>query len=435
VRALWKVLLRAAAEEQNERKNRARERRYGDCAVRATQTMVRHRKRPISARILCPIMLEFRSFVGCTGLVLGLTLVPAVGLAASKDKAARQLQTEAMQTDYAETNFKKAEQKLKKAITQCGASNCTSQVVGELHRDLATVYIAGLKQTQKAKTELKHALKADPDLKLNEDFATPELRKLFKELGGKEAKPEVEEQPAKEEKKPKDESCDADSGTCLEEEPAKADSAPSKGAKNWLSLHFEQDLLLFSAKDNVCGSGTSPDAANYSCFQNGAPFNDTIMSGPGNHVAGGIGRGTMRLMLGFDRLLTSNVTLGLRLGYAFGGRPAGADKFSPLHLELRANYWFGSAPFEGSGIRPYVSLSGGMAEVDGKVEVEYYDANSVKKKVDAWRKTGKGFAGLAFGVMVPFAGNNGIVPELRAMQMFGASGTVFALSVGYARGF
>jgi hypothetical protein len=309
-------------------------------------------------------------------------------------------------------------------------------VVGELHRDLATVYIAGLKQSSKGKTELKHALKADPDLQLNEDFATPELRKLFKELGGHEPKAEVEEKPVKEKQKEKDkdESCDSESGTCLEEEPAKNDSPPSKGSKNWLSLHFQQDLLLFSAQDNVCGSGTSPDAKNYSCFQNGAPFNGTIDSGPGNHVGGGIGRGTVRLLLGFDRLLTSNVSLGLRLGYAFGGRPAGADKFSPLHLELRANYWFGSAPFEGSGVRPYLSLSGGMAEVDGKVAVEYYETN-VKKTVDAWRKTGKGFAGLAFGAMIPFAGDNGIVPELRAMQMFGASGTVFAVSVGYARGF
>lgn len=438
VHTLRKVLLRTATHQQREGKKRARQRRYGDCAVRATQTMVPHLKRPITARILRTIMLESRSFLGClTGLVLALTLAPSVALAANKDKAARQLQTEAMQTDYAETNFKKSEQKLKKAITQCGASNCSNQVVAELHRDLATVYIAGLKQSQKGKTELKHALKADPDLQLNEDFATPELRKLFKQLGGHEAKPEVEEKPAKEKEKeqPKDESCDSESGTCLEEEPAKGDSTPSKGAKNWLSLHFEQDLLLYPAQDNVCGSGTSPDAANYSCFQHDAPFNGTITPGPGNHVAGGLGRGTMRLLLGFDRVLGSNISLGLRVGYAFGGRPAGSDKFSPLHLELRGNYWFGSAPFEGSGVRPYLSISGGMAEVDGKVAVEYYDETNSKKTVDAWRKTGKGFAGLAFGVMVPFAGNNGIVPELRAMQMFGASGTVFDLSIGYARGF
>ncbi|HET7543269.1 MAG TPA: hypothetical protein VFK05_25520 [Polyangiaceae bacterium] len=383
-------------------------------------------------------MLEIRSFVhGLTLLSSGLLLLaPALALAAPKDKAARQLKTEAMQTDYAETNFKKAEQKLKKAITQCGASSCSNQVVGELHRDLATVYIAGMKQNAKGKTELKRALQVNPDLQLDEDFATPELRKLFKELGGHEAKAaeeEEEEKPAK----PKESkaSCDPDSDTCLEEEPAKDSGDSSKGAKNWLSLHFEQDLLLYSAQSQVCGSNGSAGAANYSCFQNDAPFNGTIMPGLGNQVSGGLGRGTIRLLLGFERVLTSNLTLGLRLGYAFGGRPPGSDKFFPLHLELRGNYWFGSAPFEGSGVRPYISISGGLAEVDGKVSVEYYDENNQKKTVDAWRKTGKGFAGLAFGVMVPFAGNNGIVPELRAMQLFGASGTVFDLSIGYARGF
>ena len=125
----------------------------------------------------------------------------------------------------------------------------------------------------------------------------------------------------------------------------------------------------------------------------------------------------------------------MRLGYAFGGRPAGADKFFPFHAELRANYWFGSAPFESSSVRPYLSLSGGLTEVDGKVPVEYYDDTGTKRTLDAWRKTGKGFAALGFGVMVPFAGDNGIVPELRAMQLFGASGTVFDVSIGYARGF
>jgi hypothetical protein len=386
-------------------------------------------------------MLEFRSFLGClNGLVLGFAwLAPSVALAApAKEQAARQLQTEAMQTDYAETNFKKAEQKLKKAILQCGAAACSKKILGELHRDLATVYIAGTKQGGKGKSELKQALKANPDLELDEDFATPELRKAFKELGGHEPKVAAEEEPEKEKdkEKKKDEDCESGSETCLEEEPAKADSAPSKGSKNWLSLHFEQDLLLYSAQDQVCANGAgSKGAANYSCFQNGAPFAGTIAPGPGNHIAGGLGRATSRLLIGFDRLLGSNVSLGLRLGYAFGGRPPGADKFFPWHAELRANYWFGSAPFESSGLRPYISLSGGLAEVDGKVPVEYYDQAAKKDTLDAWRKTGKTFAGLAFGVMVPFAGDNGIVPELRARQMFGASGTVFDLAIGYARGF
>ncbi len=368
------------------------------------------------------------------GLVVGFSLlVPNVAMAAAKDQPAKQLQTEAMQTDYAETNFKKAEQKLKKAIAQCGASGCSKQVIGELHRDLATVYIAGLKQSAKGKSELKQALKANPDLQLDEDFATPELRKLFKELGGHEAQRASEEKP-----KAKDEDCEQGADGCEEaadEKAAEHDS--SKGAKNWLSLHFEQDLLLYSAQDHVCGSASGPGAENYSCFQNGAPFNGSIAPGPGNHVSGGLGRATARLLIGFDRLLSSNLSLGLRLGYAFGGRPAGADKFFPFHAELRAAYWFGSAPFESSGLRPYLTLAGGLAEVDGKVSVEYYDGADPTKKgtLDAWRKTGKGFAALGFGVMVPFAGDNAIVPELRAMQLFGASGTVFDVSIGYARGF
>ena len=385
-------------------------------------------------------MLEFRSLVGCLNTVLiGFALLaPSVASAAPKDKAAGQLRQEAMQTDYAETKFKKAEQKLKKAIAQCGASGCSSQVVGELHRDLATVYMAGMKQSGKGKAELKQALRANPDLELDDDFVTPELRKAFKELGGHDPKAAAVEE-ADEPKKAKDD-CESGSETCLEEEPAKAEAPPSKGSKSWLSVHFQQDLLLYSSQDPVCGSndaGNRP-AANYSCFQNGSSFGDNtgenIAAGPGNQVSGGVGRATARVLIGFDRLLSSNLSLGLRLGYAFGGRPAGESKFFPFHAELRANYWFGSAPFESSGLRPYLTLSGGLAEVDGKVPVEYYDANT-KKTLDAWRKTGKPFAGLGFGIMVPFAGGNAIVPELRAMQMFGASGTVFAGSIGYARGF
>ncbi|MEI9940063.1 MAG: hypothetical protein WDO69_22815 [Pseudomonadota bacterium] len=387
-------------------------------------------------------MLEFRTLVGSlNGLVLALTLAaPSTALAAAKDKSARALQQEAMQTDYAETNFKKAEQKLKKAIAQCGASGCSSQVVGELHRDLATVYIAGMKQGAKGKAELKQALHANPDLELDDDFATPELRKAFKELGGHDSKAAVDEK--SDPTKKQEDNCEAGNESCLEEEPAKgSEHGSGKGSKNWISFHFEQDFLLYSAQDQVCGSNAagSHAAANYSCFQNGAPFGDSpgedIAAGPGNHVSGGLGRATSRLLIGFDRLLTANLSLGLRLGYAFGGRPAGESKFWPLHAEIRGDYWFGAAPFESSRLRPYLSLSGGLAEVDGKVSVEYYDPSGKKGTLDAWRKTGKGFAGLGFGVMVPFAGDNGIVPELRARQMFGASGTVFDLSIGYARGF
>jgi len=390
-------------------------------------------------------MLEFRSLVnGPRGLVLVFACalgLPSVALAAPKDKAASQLRKEAMQTDYAETNFKKAEQKLKKAVNQCGKSGCSNQVVGELHRDLATVYIAGLKQGAKGKAELKQALRANPDLELDDDFATPELRKAFTEAGGHGPKPAADEDSDK--PKNKDEDCEPGKDGCKEDTIELKDDEPAsgKGAKNWLSLHFAQDFMLYSAQDQVCASNAPPSdgAENYSCFQNSAPFGGSagqdIAPGPGNHISGGLGRATARLMIGFDRLLSANLSLGLRLGYAFGGRPPSTDKFFPFHAELRGSYWFGAAPFESSGLRPFVTLSGGLAEVDGRVPVEYFNPNGQKGELIAYRKTGKGFAGLGFGLMVPFAGDNGIVPELRVRQMFGAPGTVFDVSIGYARGF
>jgi len=390
-------------------------------------------------------MLEHRRLVGrLKATAVGfLVLVPSVALAGAKDAPATKLANDAMQTDYAGTHFKKAEQKLKKAITLCGASACAYDVVGRLHRDLAIVYIAGLKQKGKGKAELKKALEANPDLPLDNDFATPEVRQAFKAAGGKE---KVDEEPEASPTAKKDDDCEPGSEGC-DKEPKKEDAepaAPSKFPKNWLSVHFDQDFLLYSAKDNVCASYAAgrAEADQYACFQAGTQFGHAsgqdIVPGAGNHVSGGVGRATSRILVGFDRLLSSNVSLGLRLGFAFGGGPttiAGA-KFMPFHGELRANYWFGTDPFESSGLRPYVSLSGGLAEVDGHVSVEYYksaDANS-KATLDAWRKTGKGFAGLGFGVMIPI-GSSGIIPEVRAKAMLGSAAPAFDLALGYAFGF
>ena len=387
------------------------------------------------------IMFEHHRLVGClnalaVALPCAALLVPSVALAASKDKVATAIDNRAMQTDYLATEFKKAEQKLKKAITLCGSSGCSPEIVARLHRDLATVYIAGMKQGPKGKAELKLALAADPDVQLDNDLATPELRKAFSAAGGHDAKAEADK-PAEEE-------------TPAQEEPEKqaapaepVDEAPSKGHKNWISVHFEQDFLVYGSQSNVCASNydMTSEARGYSCFQSGSQFGyknlEDILPGAGNHVAAGVGRATSRILLGFDRVIGSNFSLGARLGFAFGGGPASfqGGKFSPLHAEARANYWFGSDPFESSGLRPYVSLSGGLAEVDGHVLVEYYNLQSQKGSLDAYRKTGKTFAGLGFGVMIPFAGSSGIVPELRALEMLGTPGTAFDLSIGYALGF
>jgi hypothetical protein len=395
-----------------------------------------------AARLSSKIMFEHRRLVGClkAQLVAFALLGPSVALAAPKDSAATKLDDRAMQTDYLATDFKKAEEKLKKALATCGKSACSSELVARLHRDLATVYIAGTKQVPKGKAELKLGLAADPDLQLDKDLTTPALRKAFLAAGGhvKEAR---EEKPAQEEKPESDDADKNDADKNVEAPAADAEpaEAPGKGKKNWLSLHFEQDFLVYPARDNVCASnvaGTS-EAPQYACFQNGSRFGYTtgqdIQPSVGNHVASGVGVATSRVLLGFDRLVSPNVSIGARAGFAFRGGPGGT--FLPFHGEVRANYWLGSDPFESAGLRPYFSLSAGIAEVEGDVLVQYYTPAGEKASLAAWRTTGKGFAGLAFGTMIPFAGNSGIVPEVRAMEMLGASALAFDVALGYAYGF
>src|SRR5450631_3453922 len=163
-------------------------------------------RRFAAARLSSKIMFEHRRLVGClkAQLVAFALLGPSIALAAPKDSAATKLDDRAMQTDYLATDFKKAEEKLKKALAMCGKSACSSELVARLHRDLATVYIAGTKQVPKGKGELKLALAADPELQLDSDLTTPELRKAFLAAGGH-VKDAHEDKPADEDKPAGDE--------------------------------------------------------------------------------------------------------------------------------------------------------------------------------------------------------------------------------------
>lgn len=332
-----------------------------------------------------------------------------------------------MQGDYLGTDFKSAEQKLQKALKACGKKACSAKVRAELHLDLAVVEIAGIKKKDKGKKEMQAAIAADPNVELSPDFTTPEVKKAFVAAGGviheaEKAEPEPEPEP------------EAAPAPAAEAEPE-----PDTGAhRHWLSAAFQLDFLSYSAVDRVCSG-----ADQYQCFLQGQSYGGPIYDDSGNRVQGGVGLATKRILVGYDALLGDNVTLGARVGFAFGGSPKatteGGAAFFPLHAELRGNYWFGDTPFASGGVRPYVGLSAGLAEVDGHVTVEYYqDAagyqQNQKGKLDAWRKTGKGFAGLQLGLAYGIGTQQQLLVELRLLQMFGAGATGGALSFGYGFG-
>jgi hypothetical protein len=249
----------------------------------------------------------------------------------------------------------------------------------------------------------------------------------------------------------------------------------------WFTLGFQQDFLLMPASTGACLSDSE-----YGCYygggyrdpyeplrdSNGNPFIQT-QNGQSAYVnseagvpdaagelqgAGTINSGfalaTQRVLLGIDYAATPSILVGLRLGYAFSGGPAqntarskGAA-FIPFHIEGRLAYWFGGA-HRGS-FRPYAQLSGGLAQVDSSLSVEIVDTQYIsdcaskgnevgtgclKRKVNAWRKTGTVFASAGFGALIATGNNAGILIEGRSMFLFPDQGITLSGQAGFSVGF
>lgn len=352
---------------------------------------------------------------------LALAVVAAHASAKPQDEAATKLGKQAMEDDYLAMRFKKAEQKLKQALAKCGKKNCIPVVRARLHADLAVVYIAGLKKPDKGKQQIKLALDADAGIQLNPDFSTPETEKVYTEAGGIKHEPEPEEE--------------EDDSEAAEDEAERLAAAEAAMPRNWLTLGVQQELVMHEARSGVCSS-----AAQYECFVGNASYQGTIAPGTGNTLATGFGLGTRRVLLGYERLLLGRVTVGGRVGFAFGGRPNAtigiSPGFKPLHAEVRASYWFGKEPpFQRKGARFFAGLSGGLGEVNGSAAIDVRTATGQTRRLDAWRKTGALFVGLHGGVSYALMQKHAFTLELRALKLFGPGAFAGAANLAYALGF
>src|SRR5262249_26115559 len=119
--------------------------------------------------------------------------------------------------------------------------------------------------------------------------------------------------------------------------------APKVGPakQNYLGVSFQQDFMFVSSATDACNGGNG-----YACFDGEEYYERIPLANADNQVNGGLGVATRRLMVSYDRLISSNITLGAKLGYAFSGGPSrpGGSSFFPLHLEARVAYYFGAAP-------------------------------------------------------------------------------------------
>ncbi|MEN9577920.1 MAG: hypothetical protein RJA70_929 [Pseudomonadota bacterium] len=258
----------------------------------------------------------------------------------------------------------------------------------------------------------------------------------------------------------------------------KKSAANAEFKRHWLSVSLQQDFLLMPASENVCGSTR---VEGYECFYGDGRYRDPARGEPGllqpdgtrsdpGKVTGGFVPATTRLVLGYELALIENLHVGARLGFAFNGGPqlkATEDVFTtdlvtgtpvmttrevskpgflPLHIEARVGYWFGTMT---SLVRPHATLSGGVAQVDGKLVPAIVeprrqnatdcppgsDASCLQTKVEAWRTAGAGFGAASFGMMVPFATNHGLDLDAKFMMLFGDAGQALAVQLGYMVGF
>lgn len=374
-------------------------------------------------------------------LVFGFSTVAS---AEPQDSQALRLGGNAISSDYMGGRFETAKQKLESALRVCINGSCSPKVVAGLYRDLGVVYLGGLNKPKHGKEALRRAVKADPNVQLDPDLTTPEIARAFKEVGGRATgqrtraeKLDVAPPPPKP-RKGKRKAVAAEDIVLEEEEGAEEEAserdqsetptAAGGAQKNWFSVALQQDFFLHKETQGVCGG------VDYVCFGPGdVEYTGNIDQDAGNQAAGGFGVATTRILLGYDRLFTPQITAGARLGLAFRGAPTSslAGKFFPLHLELRGSYFFGSDPFERTGFRPYAGLSVGVVEVDAHIKVDYFD-NGERGTLDAWRKTGRGYFALNGGTQFALAKNSAITAEARLQIMMGTSGIAPALALGYA---
>jgi hypothetical protein len=408
-------------------------------------------------------------------LATGLSLL---GLASSasagpKDAQAELERKKALDEDYLDTRFDDADRRLRAAIQACGGDACSRATTAKLYIALGSVLAGGKKELSDASDAFVEALTLDPKAKIDPDLASSEVTFAFDQarkrlgLGGtkgdkkapaEKPAPVVEKEkpePAADNDKPEREKSDPERPP--EPEPEKP--RPAEARRNWLTLAFSPDIAFVSG-DNVCAKATQESDHIFCTRKDATHYVGTPTVGNADNISTGAVLSTMRLTLGYDRLVGERFTLGARLGFAFNGASDGGASFLPVHAEARFGVWPGAAPFVGSGVRPFLFLAVGVAQVDSRVDVEVLedgkacvaknpsDTGSMcskpsrdgfleprKQTLSAYKQAGLGF--VAGGVGVQIAPTPGIAFHLavRGAVTFPSVVPVIAPEAGFALGF
>lgn len=207
----------------------------------------------------------------------------------------------------------------------------------------------------------------------------------------------------------------------------------------WLGLELSQDVGLVASR-GAC-SVESQENDGYACYRD---FDGAVYTGrpvySDEPVA--IGRGPTRALISYERLVSYQTTLGIRLGYAFFGARRtlpGAVSFVPFSVEATARHWLGTDPFARHGLRGYVMASAGFSEFDIGFFAHVREdpdalysqpGNDLEQTLRASKRAGDLFVAVGSGIMYPVSDSFAPVLELRVAQAFPYSATVASIGAG-----
>ncbi|HEY5961251.1 MAG TPA: hypothetical protein VIV60_32060 [Polyangiaceae bacterium] len=349
------------------------------------------------------------------------------------EKRAAALASEAMNKDFLAMAFDSAEKKLRRAIQICLQQTCTAPFRARLNRDIGVVYIVGMNKIEDGKDEFAAALIGDPTVAISPDMLTDEVNKAFLEVNRGLV---ADSQPSTDMVEPLEDTTPSapspDHATDV-----RSDEDAWRDVANWVSIGFQQDFVVHMATKYACNDNT-----HYRCYNEKNELrNYTQPSSPilrGNEINGTkVKLGTLRILAGYERLLSKNFSVGVKAGLIIAGkapRLATDKSIFSYHLEGRGTYYPGVAPFAPSKLlRPYVFVTAGIAEVDSKISVEIYQQTQYSR-VNAWKRSGRGFFGIGGGTVIALQKKHGMYVEAKLLRML-ESTWAMALGAGYMYGF
>lgn len=273
-----------------------------------------------------------------------------------------------------------------------------------------------------------------------------------------------------------DVSCDSDaecvSGICIDNVCSipDEDDASSRVPSNWIGLQAGLDFAMMSGSQ-VCGDDA---ALAFSCFEGGDPYRGVPNYNYAGSIDGGFRPATARVMLSYERVISSLFSIEGRFGFAFNGGPEspralGGDnsKFLPFHAEGRVKAYFTKVyRSDGSGLRGpsgFFMLGGGLAQVDPHVSVPVGEcrvddgtaassgqriisrqedqcrssANQVfaVKDVDVYQRLGQAFITGGIGFRYGLGKHVAAVASLNAQFLLPSTGFTLSPSLGVGAGF